>query len=172
MDQNLIEKIDEIVKQNKKFTRDMNEKLNHIRGGLTKKTEDVEEAYDRGLRDMWEVVYAINAETDKGGLTMDECRAIFGYIYRSDIVEHLNYRECFNLYRIHSEKKAEEEAQTFKRGDVVQYYAGNGVKEAIFLGEEDKHYWTISDDHTVPQKLYKGIFTLTKIGRHVDLDVV
>lgn len=177
MDNNVIEKIDEIMKQNKEFTRDMNEKLNHIRGGLAKKTEDVEEAYDRGLRDMWEVVYAIAGPTDKGGLTAGECLAIFGNRYMGDIVEHCTYRECINLYRIHNEKKVglakkeEKEAQRFERGDVVIVENVGGQPEGIYLSETGIYHVVLYDDSCYPQLYVKDIFTLRKTGKHIDMSL-
>lgn len=176
MSEELIKKIDEIVKQNKEFTRDMNEKLNLIRGGLTKKTEGVDEAYDRGLQDMWEIMYAVSGDINKGGLTLDECRVIFGWSNMSGIVEHLTYSEIVNKYKEYKEKidKVEEkESQTFKRGDIIQYDMGRGgIFEGIFLYEdvEAEEYWVISPASGIPQAISKNTFTLTKTGNHVEID--
>ena len=175
MDQNLIDKIDEIIKHNKDFTRNMSEKLNLIRGGLTKKTEDVEEAYDRGLQDMWEIIYTICADKRKGGLTTGECLDIFGQRTIYGIADNLTYREAVELYKTHMEKKmelvkqAEEEAQTFERGDVV--YVNNISRTGIYATECDEYYyvWLEGDHHIAP--LIKDVYRITKTGKHIDLSL-
>ena len=178
MSENLLEKIDEITKLNQEYRRDINERLNLIRGGLTKKTEDVEEAYDRGLQDMWECIYAINASVNKGGLTVDECCAIFGNKYMTDIVERYAYRECINLYKSHMEKKselakkAEAEYQTVKRGDVVEVVGGIGDScTGIFLSDGYHYYSVLLDGDSHVTELTKDVFRLTKTGKHIDLSL-
>lgn len=171
MSEELIKKIDEITKLNQEYRRDMNEKLNHIRGGLTKKTEDVEEAYNRGLNDAWELARKMTYLPSEGGYEYKEMVAIFGRSCVNDVFKGFTCVEAMDRVKKYEEqqKKKEEqekEAQTFERGDVVKYNCGDEIKEAIFLGETEEYYWAISDNDTVPQKLYKYHFTLTKTGKY------
>ena len=173
MDQNLIDKIDELTKRNTEYMRDTNVMLNHIRGGITKSSKNTEEeAYNRGLNDAWDLAGKVDIPSSEGGYALEDLRYIFGEACVSNIYRKFTGVEAMHMVKEFEErlKEAYAEVQSFKRGNVVSYDMGGSIFEGIFLYEDEEDYLVISPASGTPQQLSKRIFTLTKTGAHVDID--
>lgn len=179
------DRIDEFTKLNEEYTRKFNAILNSIRREIDKEVavreltekESHTQAYNQGVMDLWEAVYAICAERKNGGLHTAECMRMFdGSWYMPDIVEKLTCFEVLDRYKkykeVKEEKEQREEAKKFKRGDIVMYdIAGTTTLKAIFLEETDTAYWTIGKLDKCPQQLPKCQFSLRKTGEHIDMSL-
>ena len=177
------DRIDEFAKLNKEYTRKFNELLSSIRGEINKKVstfelaekESHDQAYNQGVKDLWEAVYAIVADISYGGLSTEECANIFGYKYSSGICRNLTCFEVLDRYKKFKEAKEEKERQekeanTLKRGNIVRYTMVSGIiRESVYLGEENDAYLVVGPPDICPQRLPKDMFALAKTDGYVDL---
>lgn len=178
------DRIDEFTKLNKEYTRKFNELLNGIRGEINKEVaafelaekESHDQAYNQGVMDLWEAVYAIAVDPTYGGLSTDECFKIFGHRYTTDICLNRTGFEVLNRYKKYKETKEEKERQekeaaTFEKGDVIACDAIGGEFKAILIEETEDYYMVLGDGNDYTSRLEKDVFPIRKTGKHIDLSL-
>ena len=168
------DRIDDLILINKDYAEESAELLNIIQSMADHRIQDIEEAYNRGLNEAWELAREVYSSSYRGGDDMKKCKDIFGGMTASHIFTHFTGFEAIRRVKEYEARlKKEEEVQSFKRGDIIQYDMGRGgIFEGIFLYEdvEAEEYWVISPASGIPQAISKNTFTLTKTGNHVEID--
>lgn len=142
-----------------------NESWDMIKSEL-EKTENSDDSYEQGMRDIWNLMQKIYCEPDFR--TFRKHEEIFGWEYTSDILERLSPGEALFRMREYEDKKRKE-AEKPVVGDVVEFDCC-GPRTGVLLYENSTHYWVLESAGTCPQKMSKENFSIKKTGKHVDLE--
>ena len=140
---------------------------NNILAQVRTVIKNSEKEYERGLEDAWALARKIIL-TGEGFYTRRDLVNIFGdYEYMPDI---------FNEYQTYKDviAKINEYESKLKPGDVVEYIGkvSNESYKGIFLSKslDNDDVWILDKNCDCPQLISRNLFTIKKIGKHVNLE--
>lgn len=158
--------IDELTKMNSDYRAEINKQLNRISGF-------VEQAYNQGAEDAWELARKVCVYKSEGGYTSGELMDIFETGSLVVIFDNFTAVEAMAKVKEYEErkKKEEKESQRFERGDAVEFNAVGGPFKAIFIEETNDYYTVLCDGDYYTSRLEKDLFQVRKTGKHIDLSL-
>ena len=170
----LIKKIDERIQENRFVgrvytsitVRDALGRNNDILAQARSVIKNSEKEYKRGLEDAWALARKIVIPADNGGYSVDQINYIFDDNDIANVFTNLQtYQDALS--------KVEEYDKKLKYGDVVEYIGkvSNDSYRGIFLSKDldNDGVWILDTNLTCPQSINPELYTIKKIGKHVDL---
>lgn len=163
--QEIIKEIDESISLINETKTTVNNALSHARTALEREDKLIKEAYDKGLKDAWELARRLTAAQCDGGFSEGEVARVFGTPLVRVVFKCNSYEVA--LAKIEDHEKAQSE---IKVGDEVAIL-GSAVKGYVISKSEE------GEGHcTVLITNYKGFrvasyakSAVRKTGKYVDI---
>lgn len=169
--ENTLKEISDAIKLNNESKRTTNEALSHAGNVIRNLEKKLKEEYERGTKDAWDLACDICCSTAFGGLSAKQLEIVFGLSNTSDVMDQYSYEKAKKAMSVYSTKIEEE---PIVKGDVVICTADNGdgdTIEGIFCGDNgDDHFYLLIKEYECVQRYPSYIWSLSKTGKHVDLD--
>ena len=179
----VLKEIEAATKLNSESKRTTNDALSHAAGVIRslekelKAYETDEKDYKRGCKDAWDLACDICCSTAFGGLTNEQLEMVFGKDTTMGVMDNYSYERAKELMDRYEEKKKKKEGSLddpIIQGDVVIYTRLHtnycNQLEGIFCGIDADSYYIILKDNYCTQILPICEYTLSKTGKHVDLN--
>ena len=159
----IIKEIDAVTEENRKYKRDINEKLCEIRNKLGKvKCEDPDTKHVMSAKEAWDLAAGIclaRPTTLMEIFDMSDPANIFVYI------DPEAARCLWDAY-FHKNKKDEEEIKPGDRVDVTVTTQNDlTYHDCIFVAEDDGFYYAVKNDSRVVSAFIKEIVRVRKCGK-------
>lgn len=144
---------------------------NNLLGKIKTILKDTDKEYERGCEDAWELARKLFGSTNNGAYSASEFYKIFDNRPITIAMEEHSYKEALaKVEAYEKKKKEEEEAKKIVFGDVVECKGLVNTYIGIFVSEiDDKYAVLMNDCNKELQLLTKSNWTLTKTGKHFDI---
>ena len=139
--------------------------------------KDIDDAYNRGLNDAWELVRRIENTPENGGLTNLQIEQIFGTYYPPhELYKSFSIDEAMDSMKRYEDKQKED--AELKVGDIIKVeftQFDDSFKAVITDIDSDKGLWIIDErgsNSVIEPDLYIGAEAdrkIVKTGKHIDL---
>ena len=176
--ENILKEMSDAIKLNNESKVTTNEALCHA-GNVIRSLEmkikeecvDGDKRYEQGIKDAWDLASDICCSTAFGGMSAEQLKMVFGKDNAVDVMDNYSYENAKKAMDNYLTKKEEE---PIVKGDVVICTADNGdgdTIEGIFCGDNgDDHFYLLIKEYECVQRYPSYIWSLSKTGKHVDLD--
>lgn len=156
--QEIIKEIDAVMEENRKYRRDINEKLCEIRNKLGMMTGKDKKA-EMTAKEAWDLAANISMTKDEVLLHM------FGMTELMRIFTMFPPEEAKQIYDDYFWRNEKPEEETIKPGDKVDFVRKNGSKTFpnwIYVGEDNQYYIGILKNTTNAHYFDKGTFRIVQ----------
>ncbi len=169
--ENILKEMSDAIKLNNESKVTTNEALCHASNVIRSLEKKLKEEYERGTKDAWDLACDICCSTAFGGLSAKQLEIVFGLSNTSDVMDQYSYEKAKKAMSVYSTKIEED---SIVKGDVVICTADNGngdTIEGIFCGDNgDDHFYLLTKEYECVQRYPSYIWSLSKTGKHIDLD--